>query len=87
MVWHCTLKKTKFTVFHSPSQIIPWDEINLVIDENNPNCSKYDLDLKKNSDIPAVKFLEYILIQHYHLNIVLTNLTLTCFFLEGQKIF
>ena len=71
--------KTKFTIFHSPGQIISWDDINLVIDENDPECTNYDPNLMKKLEYVntlkylLLNFLEYTLIQHYHLNIILIN--------------
>ena len=56
--------KTKFTIFHTQGQNIPWDDINLVIDENDPDCTNYNdalvkkLDYVNNSsEIRAIKFL------------------------------
>lgn len=88
--------KTKFTVFHSPGQVIPWDEINLVIDENDPNCSNYNLDLKKkleyvnnDSDIPAVKFLgvyfDPTLSFKYHIDQLNIKLSKALFLLRRAK--
>ena len=88
--------KTKFTVFHSPGQIIPWDEINLVIDENDPNCSNYDPNLIKkleyvnsNSDIPAIKFLgvyfDPTLSFKYHIDQLNLKLSKALFLLRRAK--
>lgn len=57
-------EKTKFTIFHSNPNAIPWDDINLYFDENNLNTHGYNPNLKKRisyvnheSETPAIKFL------------------------------
>ena len=56
--------KTKFTIFHTDPESIPWDEINIFLDENDPEAHFYDENLKKpisfvnhRSETPAIKFL------------------------------
>ena len=39
--------KTKFTIFHSNEQSIPWDELNIVIDDNDEDCTFPDPSLIK----------------------------------------
>ena len=53
--------KTKFTIFHSYEQSIPWDELNIVIDDNDEDCLSPDPSLikklafvNKHSDTPAI---------------------------------
>ena len=56
--------KTKFTIFHPSPHLIPWNEINIYINENNIDCpSPNDQLIRKlefvnhESEIPAIKFL------------------------------
>lgn len=56
--------KTKYTIFHSNPQSIPWNDIDLYIDENDPESTSYDPRLKQklqyinhSSNIPAIRFL------------------------------
>ena len=56
--------KTKFTIFHPSPHLIPWNEINIYINENNIDCPSPNEQLIKKleyvnheSDIPAIKFL------------------------------
>ena len=56
--------KTKFTIFSPSPSLIPWNEINLYFDDNNPNTSnpnpmlKHKIDfVNHESEIPAIKFL------------------------------
>ena len=56
--------KTVYTIFHPKPSNIPWDDIHIYIDENEPGTKKPDENLKKplsyinhKSIIPAVKFL------------------------------
>ena len=88
--------KTKFTIFHSPGQIIPWDDINLVIDENDPECTNYDPNLMKrleyvngNSEIPAIKFLgvyfDPTLSFKYHIDQLNLKLSKALFLLRRAK--
>ena len=56
--------KTKFTVFHSNEQSIPWNELNILIDDNDENCISPDHCLikkltfvNKHSDTPAIRLL------------------------------
>jgi hypothetical protein len=56
--------KTKFTIFSPSPSLIPWNEINLYFDENDPNTlnpnpllnHKIDF-VNHESEIPAIKFL------------------------------
>lgn len=56
--------KTSYTVFHSNGLSIPWNDIKLYIDENDPNTGTYIPLLRKEisqvnpeSNVPAIKFL------------------------------
>lgn len=56
--------KTKFTIFSPSPSLIPWNEINLYFDENDPNTLnpnpllKHKIDfVNHESEIPAIKFL------------------------------
>ena len=56
--------KTKFTIFHAKPNTIPWDDIHIFIDENEPDSLNQDPSFKKSlsyinhkSDVPAIKFL------------------------------
>ena len=56
--------KTKFTIFHPSPHLIPWNEINIYINENNIDCPSPNEQLIKKlesvnheSEIPAIKFL------------------------------
>ena len=56
--------KTKFTVFCTEPENIPWDEINIYLDENDIDTDMYDINLRRNisyinhrSEVPAIKFL------------------------------
>ena len=88
--------KTKFTIFHSPGQIIPWDDLNLVIDENDPECTNYDPNLIKkleyvngDSEIPAIKFLgvyfDPTLSFKYHIDQLNLKLSKALFLLRRAK--
>lgn len=57
-------EKTKFTIFHTTPHRIPWDDVNLFIDDNEPNTANPLPHLKNrvscispNSNTPAIKFL------------------------------
>jgi len=88
--------KTKFTIFHSPGQNISWDNINLVIDENDPECVNYNPNLVKKleyvnceSEIPAVKFLgiyfDPLLSFKYHIEQLNLKLSKALFLLRRAK--
>ena len=88
--------KTKFTIFHSPGQNIPWDEINLVIDENDPECTYYNPNLVRKleyvngeSEIPAIKFLgiffDPLLSFKYHIGQLSLKLSKALFLLKRAK--
>ena len=54
--------KKKFTIFHSYEQSIPWDELYIVIDDNDEDCLSPDPSLikklaflNKHSDTPAIR--------------------------------
>ena len=56
--------KTKFTVFYPTPSLIPWNDINLYFDENEPNIPVPNPQLRKKigfvnheSNEPAIKFL------------------------------
>lgn len=56
--------KTKFTVFYPTPSLIPWNDINLYFDENEPNTPDPNPQLRKKigfvnheSNEPAIKFL------------------------------
>ena len=56
--------KTKFTVFHHNPNSIPWDDIHIVIDNNNEESNIVDVNLIHTlsyvnhlSDTPAIRFL------------------------------
>ena len=56
--------KTQFTIFHHDPDSIPWEDIKIYLDENDPDCLNYDENLKKQitcvnhtSNTPAIKFL------------------------------
>jgi exonuclease III len=56
--------KTKFTIFYPTPSLIPWNEINLYFDDNEPNTLnpnpllRHRIDfVNHESDIPAIKFL------------------------------
>lgn len=57
-------KKTQFTVFYSNESQIPWDDINIYFDNNDPNSDIFDETLinklsyvNSTSETPAIKFL------------------------------
>ena len=88
--------KTKFTIFHSPGQNIPWDEINLVIDETDPECTYYNPNLVRKleyvngeSEIPAIKFLgiyfDPLLSFKYHIGQLSLKLSKALFLLKRAK--
>lgn len=88
--------KTKFTIFHTQGQTIPWDDINLVIDENDPDCTNYNNDLVKkldyvnnSSEIPAIKFLgiyfDPTLNFKYHIDQLSLKLSKALFILRRSK--
>ena len=56
--------KTKFTVFYPKPDNVPWDRLNVYINENDPGVPNPDPSLKRQishinhqSEIPAIKFL------------------------------
>jgi exonuclease III len=56
--------KTKFTIFYPTPSLIPWNDINIYFDDNEPDSPNPDPTLRKRisfvnheSDTPAVKFL------------------------------
>ncbi len=88
--------KTRFTIFHTQGQTIPWDDINLVIDENDPDCTNYNHDLVKkleyvnnSSKIPAIKFLgiyfDPTLNFKYHIDQLSLKLSKALFILRRSK--
>lgn len=56
--------KTKFTIFHTTPNRVPWENVNIFIDENDPGIPNPLSNLRKpvtcvspESDTPAIKFL------------------------------
>ena len=56
--------KSKFTVFYPKPENIQWNDLNLYIDENDPNIPNPNMALRKQisfvnhqSEVPAIKFL------------------------------
>ena len=88
--------KTKFTVFHPAPNSISWNNINIVIDENDVGCLNHDPALVKKLDyvnnesaIPAIKFLgvnfDSSLNFRYHIEQINTKLSKALFILQRSK--
>ena len=88
--------KTKFTIFHPAPNSIPWNDINIVIDENDVGCLNHNQDLVKKLDyvnnqsaIPAIKFLgiyfDSSLNFKYHIEQLNTKLSKALFSLQRCK--
>ena len=88
--------KTVYTIFHPKPSNIPWDDIHIYIDENEPGTKKPDENLKKplpfinhKSIIPAVKFLgvyfDPALNFKYHISQLHKKLSKALFILRRSK--
>lgn len=88
--------KTKFTVFYPKPENIPWNEISLFINENDPGSANPNPNLKREitcinhqSDIPAIKFLgiffDPALNFKYHISRLLIRLSKALFILKRCK--
>ena len=88
--------KTKFTIFHAKPNTIPWDDIHIFIDENEPDSLNQDPSLKKSlsyinhlSDVPAIKFLgvyfDPALNFKYHISQIHNKLSKGLFILRRAK--
>lgn len=87
--------KTKFTIFHSSPSRIPWGDIHIFIDENEPGSIPVNSLIKPvccvtpQSNTPAVKFLGVYfdpgLTFKYHISKLNSKLTSSLFFLRRSK--
>ena len=88
--------KTKFTIFHAKPNTIPWDDIHIFIDENEPDSLNQDPSFKKSlsyinhkSDVPAIKFLgvyfDPALNFKYHISQIHNKLSKGLFILRRAK--
>jgi len=91
--------KTKFTIFHAKPNTIPWDDIHIFIDENEPDSLNQDPSFKKSlsyinhkSDVPAIKFLGVSTLTQPLISNIISLKFITSFpkdflYLEEQKMY
>ena len=90
--------KTVYTIFHPKPNNIPWENVHVYIDENEPETKKPDLNLRKylsivshkfKSAIPAIKFFgvffDPALNFRYHISEIHKKLSKALFILRRFK--